>query len=444
MNTAELSEHLRTASAGLAPPPGFAGAVLRGGRRRRARRRLTIAASVVAVVAVATSATVVSLRDDDAVQAADARLAMPTKGDLAGDEAFLYQAARAWQDGLPSVPEARDRYYDDRRGDPHVYWAGTTPAGNAAIVLQQVYVHPNSQVTERGLRTAEGLVAVDPADGRLKVVGTRVIGQEQPGDADYYKFGDNDRTMLMVDQGIPIHYSFTPALVEEPGGNKVRFDWQRARPADGVAVVTVPANRQATAAIAYQGGNPPELVPVGDVPFNGTRASLYLNQRLPDPGYRLPSELLVWGDATWTLGEPIGLTPTELDQKWGLYRYDYFDHDYAVGLWTIAVGLPGGRVVVLKESQNGEAKPRLTAKIAPNRDAYAAELLDGGLIDRDAVLPVRFRLPDGGGLIVADKGKELRYRTSPDAPWQDAGRDAALLPGDVTEVLAGDRYVRLD
>jgi hypothetical protein len=441
VNTTELTEHLRAATGGLEPPPGFADAVLRGGRRRRARRRLTVTASVLAVVAVATAATVVTLREDTPAPVADVRLTQPTKGDLAGDQAFLDEARKAWQEGLPIAPEARDRYYDDPRGEPHVYWAGNTPAGRAAIVLQPVYVHPNSQVTEKGLHTAEGLVAIDQGDGRFKLVGTHVIGQDRPGQAAYYKFGPNNRTMLIVDRGEPVHYDLDPDYDDKV--RAYRFDWQRAEPDGGVAIVTVPAGKTPLSAIAYEGNDPPGQLSVDELPVVPRAASVWLPLRLPDPAYRLDSSVLAWGDVVWRLGEPVELTAAQLESLWGYYRYYPGEYDVATSLWTIAAALPDGRVVILKERQNGTAKPRLIAEVAPNPNATETVMIDGGVVDSSAILPIRFSIPDGGGWIVADKGKRLSYRTSPDEAWQDAGRDAALLPANATEVLVDDLYVRL-
>ncbi|GAB1509796.1 hypothetical protein [Actinophytocola sp. KF-1] len=441
MNTTELSEHLRGATAGLDVPPAFADAVLRGGRRRRARRRLTVAVCVVAAVAVATSATVVTLRDDPAVPVADARLTQPTKGDLAGDQAFLDEVRRAWERDLPSAPEAKDRYYDDVRGEPHVYWAGNTPAGRAAVVLQPVYVHPNSQVTEKGQRTAEGLVAVDPGDGRLKLVNTRVIGVDGPGQANYYMFGPDDRTVLVVDRGKPLHYD--PAPVYDKSARVMRFDWQPVKPVDGVAILAAPGRTETQAALVYEGGDPPAQLAVTHIPVYPTVASIWLRLRLPDPTYRVRSSLLPWGRVLWRLGERVAMTDRELEGMWGYYRFYPAEYATAVSLWTIGVGLPDGRVLVLKESQKDGTKPRLVGRMVPKGNDPNVVRVDGGVVDPDAILPIRFRIPDGGGWVVADKGKELSYRTSPDEEWRAVGRDAALLPANATEVLVGDHFVRL-
>lgn len=443
MNTTELTEHLRAATNELAPPPGFPDAVLRGGRRRRARRRLAVAATAVVVAALAAGTTVVTLREDAPVPVADARLTTPTKGGLAGDQGFLDQARAAWVDGLRYAPEARHGYYDDARGEPHVYWAGETPAGRAAVVLQQFSVHPTGEVVENGLYAAEGLVAVDPQDGDMKLVDTRVIGSARPGQADYYKFGPEDRTMLIVDYGEPLHYSFETAVVDrQDGGRDLRYDWQRAEPRDGVAIVTIPDDWEPEVTMAAQGDDPPTHLPAGDLTYYRKTASDFLALRLDDPSYRVRSSLLRWGDAMFEVGEPLGLTPSSADAGWGWYRYFPGEPDVTVSPWTIVAGLPDGRLVFLKERQRTGAKPRLVARVAASAMAESTELVDGGVVDSDAVLPVRFPVP-GGGWIVADKGKELSYRTAPDAPWQKAGRDAALLPVGVTEVLADHLYVRL-
>lgn len=442
MNTTELTERLREATDGLDVPPNFADVVLRGGHRRVARRRLAVAASVVVVAAVAASATVEALRDDP-VPVADARLTMPTKGDLATERDFLDKARQAWQDGLSYAPEARDGYYDDRRGEPHVYWAGDTPAGPAAIVLQPVYVHRNAQVGVDGPRTAEGLVAHDPGDGRLKLVGTRLIDSDLPGRADYYRFGEENRTLLLVDDGEPLHWGTEPEVVEVDTGLELRYDWRRAEPRDGVALVTVPAADNPNTVAVYEGDDPPDVVAADDMTYWRVGADTYLARRLTDPSYRLDSSLLPWGDEMWQLGEPLGLSQIQFDARWGKHADYPSEQDFVVSPWTIVAGLPDGRVVILKEQQKGSSKPRLVGRVAQDISSPAMEFFDGGTVDRDAVLPVRFHIPGDGGWIVADRGKELRYRTSPEAQWQKAGRDAALLPANATEVLVDDLYVRL-
>ena len=57
--------------------------------------------------------------------------------------------------------------------------------------------------------------------------------------------------------------------------------------------------------------------------------------------------------------------------------------------------------------------------------------------DWSAPLPVRLRLPDNQGVLVAAEGSALSYRVG-DGQWQDAGRNAALLPATATDVRVTD------
>ncbi|MGR6322486.1 hypothetical protein Q2K19_13175 [Micromonospora soli] len=52
-------------------------------------------------------------------------------------------------------------------------------------------------------------------------------------------------------------------------------------------------------------------------------------------------------------------------------------------------------------------------------------------------MPVRLQLPDNQGVLVAAEGAALSYRIG-DGQWQDAGRNAALLPANITDVRVTD------
>lgn len=434
MNTTELTDLLRDVTDGLEPPQDFTQQVLSGGRRRRRRRGIAVATSVAAVIALGAGAAVVVLTDTPSTQVAE-----PTKGNLAGDQAFLDQARAAWTSGLSYAPDAASRMYDDRRGEPHVRWAGDTPAGRAAIVSQQVNVSeaiPGDM--PYGLQDVEGLVAIDPTDGRLKLVDVAGIGETQPGLADLYKFGPEDRTMLIVDRGKPLAYAH--GYVQEDV--RYRYEWHPVEPRDGVAIVPIPQGKDPKETVAYEGPNPPAVL--GDEhiqPYYRWTSSMYMSARLTDPTDRDPrSDLLPW-KKTWEFGTPLGLSPFQLESLWGM-NVPVADGSQ-VGDWTIAVGLPNGHVVILRECQKGEETPRVIGMVAPSVGLDTPQIVDAGPVDRNAVLPVRFRIPDGGGWVVAHRGTNLSYRTTPDGQWQDTGDDAAWLPEDATQVKVGDQVVTL-
>ncbi|TDV53997.1 hypothetical protein [Actinophytocola oryzae] len=443
MNTTELGQLLRGATDGLEPPRGFAHQVLAGGRRRRLRRRLTVAASAVAVLAVAAAGTVVALDREHAPDAAQQLLNTPTKGELAGDRAFQAEVIRAWEEGLTIAPEASYRYYDDLRGEPHILWAGNTPAGRAAVVVQQTYVHRDYWVHFDGLGMAKGLIAVDPADGRLKLVGTLPV-DSTPGSANYFMFGRDDETMLIVDEGKPLYYSTKPRDASSDL-ESYRPEWRRIQASHGVALVSIPGDLDPgpagiTRRLVYQGDHPPDVVGMDTRSFEtADAASIHLDHLLLDPDDRLPiPNFFGWRDK-WTLGTPIsGVDTADLERS-----------ARPKSAWQIIVWRPD-RVFLVREVMNvddrnlsGSTGSVLTVGASGiGQDDPRGGDIDVGKIDHDAVLPVRYRLPDGGGWVVARKGQPLSYRTQ-GGQWHDAGRDAALLPDDAVEVKVGEDVVTL-
>jgi hypothetical protein len=460
VKTTELNRLLHDATSDLTPPPGFTDTVLRGGRRRRQRRRLAVATSIAVVLAVAASTTLVAASGTERTAIGDSRLAAPTKGNLAGDQAFLDQVLAAWKAGLRWSEEADLGVYDDRRGDPHVYWAGDTPAGRAAVVMQRVHPHAGTEVAVdgAGLLIAQGLVATDVADGKLKLVSTRNPFADTPGLADFYQFGRDNRTLLIVDGGKPLHYSFTVRMENE----RYFYDWQRARPKDGVAIVNLPGRTAADPPPDYDAGTKYAYVYAGDSPPQGhgllidddfydspvyrrPPASDYLRTRLIDPDDEPGGEE---HRQVWDIGDPIGWTSHQIVLAWGARGCRAgIRPDISHGsTWMISAGLPDGRAVILRDMRNFEqdtTPPQLCAMVGSNRSFDSVTMVDGGTFDPGATLPVALRIPHGGGWIVSRPEAELSFRTAPDGAWQDAGGSAALLPDNAVEVKVGDEVVPL-
>jgi hypothetical protein len=385
--------------------------------------------------------------DPVTVPVADERLTMPTKGDLAGDQTFLDRVAKAWQDGLPLAPEAATRVYDDRLGGPHVYWAGRTPAGNAAIVLQEVDVHDDAQVPdgETGVRTAEGLVATDPKDGRLKLVSTRVAGIGLLGGAYFYKFGPEDRTMLVVDQGKPLYYSFDFAAEGYPDVGKPQ--WHRVQPRDGVALVRTTKANDSLHTVAYQGNRSPANIDWTKLPLDFYSkgmaiASKYARRLLPSPTFR--TSFLPWKEV-WQVGQPVVLSSAEEDSVRGLDDPQLAGGADYVSPWAIIAMLGDGRTIILQETQSRTSLPQLTVMVRnPSDNETTMDRV--GTVDAHAVLPVKFHITNGsGGWIVARAGTALRWRleTEPSWNWTPTGREANLLPENAFAVKAGDDVVSL-
>jgi hypothetical protein len=456
MDTTELTRAFRDATEDLEPPPGFTAAVVRGGRRRKVRNRVVIATAAAVVTAIAGSGTYVLWPDPapDSQVATDPRLTRPTGGDLAGDRTFLNDATSAWRQGLT------DHLAANLRGQPHVYWAGTTPAGRAAVVTQRFFQAsgglPPGDPDRDAL--AIGLVAIDPADGKLKVVCASYEPYRNPAFGfGQFQFGPGERTILVVVQDSPVWFS--PAPITGPDGRVTR-DWQPMRDADGVAVATQPDGANPFDARVIASRTRPaadELSHAGIESGREVAGMLWLDSSttylkyekpgvttrpaVPEVDRRLPwntddAKQMRVGD---TSVSPPPTKPGDYPMSTfveGLQRAGMTDFGWkhsGAGGWSVVAGLADGRIAIVGEYAEDDHPSRVYAVLL-NRDGSFKGAVAGDQVDPSAMLPVRLRLPDGQGWIVASYGGKLTYRVGADGQWQDAGFNAALLPDGATQV----------
>ena len=449
MDTADLTRALHDATAELTPRPGFTGAVVRGGRRRQTRRRLTIATGLTAVTALAGASTYaiwLNPNPGNEIQAGDPRLSQPTRGDLAADHDFVNSAARTWRDGLAGSWDASRGVFDDLRGAPHVFWAGNTPAGPAAIVMQRAYFHPHADLSPSDgnrLATVSGLVAKDPADGKLKLVATN-YNSVKDRDSGVYLFGPGDRTLLIVDFGTPLYLS---AAAEEASDGRITRTWQQMPITDGVAIKQLPEGVDPSAARIAAQDNPPAPTDK-DLPtlLSPAKASdfLRLANRTGDITINEGEQITLplWRgedkDVTKTVGKPahvsapIGIFQESLEKAGML---DFRGGGIVNGQWTVTAGLPDGRTAIISERVLENQTSNTLFAVILDASGAVQRILPGPKVD-PATLPLTFHLPDGQGWLAIDYGATLQYRTTPTAPWQTAGRDAALLPDNAVDVQA--------
>ena len=449
MDTADLTRALQDATAELAPRPGFTGAVVRGGRRRQTRHRLTIATGITAVTALAGASTYAIWLNPDpgnVIQAGDPRLSQPTRGDLAADHDFVNSAARIWRDGLTGSWDATRGIFDDLRGAPHVFWAGNTPAGPAAIVMQQAYFHPHGDLSPSDfdrLATVSGLIAKDPADGKLKLVATH-YDSAKDRDAGVYLFGPGDRTLLIVDFGTPLYLASAP---DQAADGRITHTWQPLPITDGVAISQLPDATDPSAARILAQNNPPAPTDknyAAQVPTLRASEYLMLSQQKGDATIDLGQHLTlpVWRgddkDVTRTIGKPthvdgpIGVFQESLDKAGML---DFSEGGIVNGQWSVTAGLPDGRTAIVSERVLEYQTSNTLFAVILDASGVAQRILPGPKVD-PGTLPLTFHLPDGQGWLAIDYGATLKYRTSPTAPWQAADRDAALLPDNAVDVQA--------
>ncbi|MGC4869290.1 hypothetical protein ACLQ3B_28060 [Micromonospora sp. DT53] len=408
MNDSDVRAILHRATDDLVSPPGLLDQVRQGGRRRVVRRRAVLAAVCAAVVAVPVAGVLDLPGNAGDAPVASPLLDEPTRGDLAADEGYLRQVREAWQRG---TKEADDR----PRGEPNIVWAGRTPAGPAAYVAQRS-VHGMTMGFVKP--TADG-----PRVGTLtQVTDTGTDGVEQA-----VLLGPQRDVLLVLDSGQPVEFS--PQLRRAPDG-KIQRTFEPVAFRDGAAVLSVPPQRtKLTIALSrtpVERRNAMRIEGTSEIYFPG-------NKNRPEPPlirHTLPGAEQVWGidPAAKGVNAPTEALAEYLDPA-GAHT-----HDGSPLLWVYGA-TPDGRRLLVETVQYDDEPSHVIALLA--RKYLPFEAVASTTADWSAPLPVRLRLPDNQGVVVAAEGSALSYRVG-DGQWQDAGRDAALLPATATDVRVTD------
>lgn len=465
MDAEALSTALHAATETVDVPPGFAEKVQRGARRRLVRRRYRIGVVVLVVLAIGGGLTVLSDRwlpvvtGSHATQqpvkppADDPRLHEATKGDLAHDQGFLGELRQVWQrdvheptDLIESVP-SNAKVVCVPLDAPTVYWAGNTPAGKAAVVLQRFAWQLAPDGTPPSTVVEIGLIATSPNNGQLALQGQRTIGNPLKSQtSDSFAFGHDDATVLtMAESGFHV-YSTAPVL--DPRTGKVSRQWRNLPYVDGVAVFNVE----------------------GQDPYSNGRTVVELSQR-PDPGHPYPAKpgqaaaylpmladgwtsysgpgspdpRLNWQLSTALNGAPKGAPGTD-PPSWstvfddalhdGGYSDLYVTHPSDVDLsgtgirtgesyWQIAYGLGNGRVLILGEELVGTEGQLYGVTV--DEAGHVLDVAYGGAILPGDDLPVRYELPEGHGILLAAYGSLISTPTKTDS-------DVLVVPNGTTQV----------
>lgn len=265
MTDTQLKEHLNAVVKDVEVAPDLLARARIGGAHRLRRRQFTgIAGASLAVAAVASVLIgVPAVRDhrsDRPPVATTTKTATPTGpwvdpiktqpddhyavlmqhetgGDLAGDSAYLDQVRMVWgANQRAAMPRHPDPLSGDiwaaLRGDPRIYWAGNTPAGRIALVVQHYKVpHPDPSVKYAltGIYTLVGIVRDDP-QGRPQFGG--FVFPYDPDSNPVFDVREPGRPSLFVVIG----------LGKRLGWGLTRKQAVPMNFSDGVSVVQVPAN----------------------------------------------------------------------------------------------------------------------------------------------------------------------------------------------------------
>ena len=218
-------------------------------------------------------------------------LAGPTRGSLAGDEAFLAGARERWTGPDAPPPEQRS-----------VVFAGDTPHGRAVLLVG----------TGSDVRGVWLLGPVGAAPGELTEHLPRHLGRERP--LTLLLGGPGDGTLLVI-AAPGDRIGISPRLLTGPLGGTGRT-YTSVPTVDGVA--QVPASTVAEGpAISVRVTRSGQEVYRSGVDWPGTEPRQYV----PPPGVTplrtaagSPDELVL-GAALRSLGVPLGLAPSELSPQ---------------------------------------------------------------------------------------------------------------------------------
>ncbi|WP_328524577.1 hypothetical protein [Kribbella sp. NBC_00359] len=267
MTETELKRRLSAGVDDIEAPPDLLDRARVGGDRRLRRRRLTaLAAGVLAVTALAGAAIGVPAFRDRADQAPVATstpwmdpvtpapddpyaflMKDETRGDLAGTH-FIDEVQAAWRrakvEQHGKFGGIRGNFWDSLRGSARIYWAGNTPAGRVAIVLQHYQAptpDPKVKYALHGIYTAISLVS-ERGESRPEV-GTTLF----PNPDRYPVFVVTKGTtsvLVALDMGKPAGWSTIGGRPTTPLHYK-----------DGVAVVALPLNVTPEEVVAFPLGS---------------------------------------------------------------------------------------------------------------------------------------------------------------------------------------------
>lgn len=440
MNTEDLTRALRDATEDIEPRNSFTTDVMRGGKRRQFRRRMAVTGTLAVVMAAGVVVSVAPWAPPSPAITAAAPsplLTAATRGDLAGDADYLRDAKTAFTKGMAVLP---DTVRPETRliGEPRVYWAGNTPAGKVAVVVQErereqggvVYLPDGIVVDASSIQPFTiGLVAGESA---TLVNSAWSSSLDDPGAQGFaFLFGPSDRYSIAFSGGAPLHVS--PEWKIGDDGRGVR-EWTTMKDLDGISFHEFPQSvrgadvRVVRAKDPAKAGYPEALITLP--------ASLYAE------GFDKQSKPIPGRTMDWPQNQPLRTGATkaapltgDLDVGSELQAAGYGDPFARVGVigFEVIADLPGGGSVVGVEYVPNHTGSRLYLGY---RDATGkvTKWAYGGQLHAQEPLPVKVKLENGQGTLVAAHGANLRYRTTTDGPWTDAGKDAALLPANATQV----------
>ncbi|WP_328330862.1 hypothetical protein OHA70_09905 [Kribbella sp. NBC_00382] len=439
MTDTELKHRLTAAVDHIDAPSDLVHRVRKGGTSRLRRRRLTaLVAAGLTLVAIAGASTVIqylptpapahpNISDSGGIGSGDPYGFMmkgKTRGDLAGDKAFLAAAVTAWEQGRMKGYDKERGIYDDLRGESKVYWAGNTPAGKAAIVVQNSFLHEhgNMQIDQEGIHTLVGYVGTDATGKTVYITGSYPTPGPSLDAAVVTGPAKKQQAMVVIDLGKDMGWAYKREYTK--AGGSVR-KYTPLKFEDGVSVVKVPL------------GTDPYALQVSLMPPDEKEGYRVVNGLAPATSTEDFDQRLWTGDkqadgsvknVTWPMTSGAGALAASANENFVLALMGGSDPS-AQGTYLpawVGYGItPNGSTVLLSELQFDPDPTHLYAVIIPK--SGQAKIVEGGVPDPAVPLPVSIKLPGNQGWAVAAKDADLSYRFGT-AAWSAPRKNALLVP----------------
>ncbi|WP_329004296.1 hypothetical protein OHA18_12960 [Kribbella sp. NBC_00709] len=433
MTETELKQRLSADVDGVEAPPDLLDRARAGGARRLRRRRF-LAAGAIALTSVAVGGVAVTApgildhRSEPPIASRPGEgnpyaflMSGPTRGDLAGDTAYLKQVLAAWRSSHGKSINHDRGIFNHMQGDAQVAWAGNTPGGRAAIVVENSDLrnHSDVQLYHEGVAALVGYVG-DDKDGKPVIIGD-----------DYPVPGSSQQTGFVVEK------NGTQALVAlQMPGKQIGLSMGRTYAKDGsvkrtftpltfrdkVSVVQLPTGQNlADLRLNRMPGTAFSYLSIVNADINASPPETAGDQRLWGDFAQDADLLWPMSDGADRLRKTANDVFNDTIQKAG----DPNANGTAFSIWTGYGVTANGTAVYLGEQALDSDPTHVYAVLKPKTGKPRIVL--GGVPDAAAALPVAIELPDGQGWAVAHKDAQLSYRYDGGA-WSPARSNALLVP----------------
>lgn len=436
MTETELQRRLSATVEAIDAPSDLVHHARQGGSRRLRRRRfISLTATALAVAAVGGVAVagqnLLDLRNNDQNVAAVPRPGDPygflmkgaTRGDLAGDHAYLAEVLAAWKSSHATSANQSRGIFDDLRGAPKVAWAGNTPGGKAAVVVQQSFLHNHDgiQLDQEGIYTLAGFIG-QGADGKPALVADSYPAPKV-GLATAFVAGPDrkDQALVVIDMGRKVGWS--KARIYTDTGSS-RRDFTPLQFDGGISIVKLPTGTDLAA------------LRISPLPAKGF-SDLYIYDASTNSfGPASPPDNRLWPNpkpvyAVWPMtagADSLQKTANETFNSAVEAASDPNKASAAMSLWTGYGVTADGSKLLLGEFALDDDPTRVYAVLKSK--AGKTTIVPGGLPDKSAPLPVSIKLPHDQGWAIAQLDAELSYRFDGGA-WSTPRKNTALVPNGV-------------